>query len=146
MRSPLRKLAALDSRGLADLWHAQRALLAARRLLRQRPIGSLTTRDTGSDGPIAGDPTRAREVARAVARAATYGLFRPFCLVRALALRDLLQREGIRGTEIRIGVRRRGSEFAAHAWVRWGAEILGDEPSYVATFTEVDDIRVLGPS
>lgn len=143
MRFPLRKLAALDARGLADLWQAQRALLAARRLVKQRPIGSLTIR-ASSDGPVAGDPTRAREVARAVSRAATYGLFRPFCLVRALALRDLLQREGIHGTDIRIGVRRRGSEFTAHAWVRWGSEILGDEPGYVATFTEVDDIRVLG--
>lgn len=144
MRSPLRKLAALDARGLADLWQAQRALLAARRLLKQRPIGSLTIRDTGDDGPVAGDAVRAREVARAVSRAATYGLFRPFCLVRALALRELLRREGIRGTDIRIGVRRRGADFTAHAWVRWGSEILGDEPAYVATFTEVDDIRVLG--
>jgi hypothetical protein len=144
MRFPLRKLAALDARGLADLWQAQRALLAARRLLKQRPIGSLTIRDASSDGPVAGDPARAREVARAVSRAATYGFFRPFCLVRALALRELLHREGIRGTDIRIGVRRRGNEFTAHAWVRWGSEILGDEPGYVATFTEVDDIRVLG--
>ena len=58
----------------------------------------------------------------------------------------LLERADIHGSEIRIGVRRRDGVFAAHAWIRWNNEILGDLPAHVATFTEVDDIRVLGRS
>ena len=143
MQSVLRKLFSLDSRSLADLVAAQRALLRARRLLKRQPIGSLTIRDTGVGASPAGDPDRARAVAQAVTRAATHGLFRPFCLVRALALRELLHQQGISGSEIRIGVRRRNGGFSAHAWVRWGDQILGDLPEHVATFTEVDDIRVL---
>jgi len=132
-------------RSLADVAAAQLALLRARWRLRRQPIGSLTIRaPLGGVAPPTGDKRRARAVAEGVARASRFGLFRPFCLVRALALQELLDREGIRGSEIRIGVRRHEGEFAAHAWVRWGQEILGDDPAHVATFTEVDDIRVLG--
>lgn len=117
--------------------------------MRTKPIGSLTTRDASAGIPApasAPDRQRALEIATAVRRAADYGLFRPFCLVRAMALRALLERAEIHGSEIRIGVRRRDGVFAAHAWIRWNNEILGDLPSHVATFTEVDDIRVLGRS
>ncbi len=153
MPHALRKLASLDARAIADLVSAQVALLRARRLVKTQPIGSLTVRDAGTasdasssaapSGP-AGDPARARAIALAVSRAADYGLFRPFCLVQALALRTLLERDGIRGSEIRVGVRHSDGKFAAHAWVRWGDLVLGDDPKHVATFTEVDDIRVLG--
>src|SRR5690606_11752520 len=98
----------------------------------------------GAAAPPRGDPERARSLALAVGRAAEHGLFRPFCLVRALALRDLLDRHGIHGSQIRVGVRRGGERMSAHAWVRWGEVVLGDSPEHVATFTEVDDIRVLG--
>lgn len=155
MQRALRKLASLDARSVADLVAAQVALLRAWRIVKTRPIGSLTTRDLGArsaaaapgapppDSP-AGDPTRARAIALAVSRAADFGLFRPYCLVQALALRTMLEREGIHGSEIRVGVRRAQGKFAAHAWVKWGDLILGDSPEHVATFTEVDDIRVLG--
>ncbi len=157
MQRALRKLASLDARSVADIVSAQVALLRAWRIVKTRPIGSLTTRDLGArrdaapSGPSApasnsasGDPIRARAIALAVNRAADYGLFRPYCLVQALALRTMLEREGIRGSEIRVGVRRAQGKFAAHAWVKWGDLILGDSPEHVATFTEVDDIRVLG--
>ncbi len=147
MPSRLRKLARLDRRALLDLIAAQGALIAAEWRMRTHPIGSLTMRDATPATEITGAPqhtARAREIANAVRRAADHGLFRPFCLVRAMALRTLLERADIHGSEIRIGVRRRDGVFAAHAWVRWNNEILGDVPSHVATFTEVDDIRVLG--
>lgn len=132
-------------RSLLDAARAQVALLRTQRRLRTQPIGSLTIREpAGAGAGRTGDPLRARAIARAVARASRYGVFRPFCLVQTLALQELLVREGIYGSEIRIGVRRRDGAFAAHAWVRWGDEILGDDPRYIATFTEVDDIRVLG--
>ena len=143
----LRKLAALDARRLADLLLAQWFLLRAGSLKHTHPIGSLTAHGATTavtPAPVAGDPLRARALALAVSRAAEYGLFRPFCLVRAIALRDLLERYQIAGSEIRVGVRQKQGKFEAHAWVRWGNEILGDLPSHIATFTEVDDIRVLG--
>ncbi len=93
---------------------------------------------------ISGDPARASAIGLAVERAAAHGLFRPFCLVRAMALRELLLSENILGASIRIGVRRQNGEFQAHAWVLWGTTVLGDRPAHVATFTEVDDLRVLG--
>lgn len=131
---------------LRDLLAAQSALLRARRRLKQEPIGNLTERRKRSLGPASGDEGRAEQLARAVQLAARYGLFRPFCLVRAVALEELLLREGITGGDIRIGVRRKDGAFAAHAWIRWRDRILGDDPDHVATFTEVDDIRVLGGS
>ncbi len=144
MTSRLRKLLALDRRGWLDLFSAQVALLRAQRRLRREPTGSFVTRERDAPGPATGDAIRARALATAVVRTANHGVFRPFCLVRAIAIKDLLERHGIEGSSIRIGVRRLGSEFNAHAWVRWGDETLGDRPDHVATFTEVDDIRVLG--
>ncbi len=117
--------------------------------MRTKPIGSLTVRDSSAGTPppaSAHNRQRAIELATAVRRAADFGLFRPFCLVRAMALRTLLERADIHGSEIRIGVRRRDGIFAAHAWIRWNNQVLGDLPAHVATFTEVDDIRVLGRS
>jgi hypothetical protein len=149
MPNRLRKLARLSPRALLDLLAAQAALLAAEWRMRTKPIGSLTVRDSSAGTPppaSAHNRQRAIELATAVRRAADFGLFRPFCLVRAMALRTLLERADIHGSEIRIGVRRRDGIFAAHAWIRWNNQVLGDLPAHVATFTEVDDIRVLGRS
>ena len=139
----LRKLAAVGPKGWGDLASAQVALLRAERRLRREPLGSLVSREVPGDLTPSGDVERARELALAVERAATRGIIRPFCLARALALRELLRRHGIQGASIRVGVRRDAGKFMAHAWVRWGDEVLGDRPWYVARFTEVDDIRVL---
>lgn len=144
MTHRLHKLLSLGGRGWYDLLTAQVALLRAQRRLKREPTGSFVTRRRDDSGPAVGDARRARELAKAVERTANHGLFRPFCLVRAIAIQDLLERHGIEGSSIRIGVRRVGTEFNAHAWVRWGGETLGDRAEHVATFTEVDDIRVLG--
>lgn len=130
-------------RKLADRWRAQRALLRARRRLAREPIGELTAKRAAAAAAVSGDADRAREVAAAVRWVAEHGVFRPFCLVQALALRELLEAAEVHGSEIRVGVRHRDGRFAAHAWVRWGREILGDDPDYVSGFTEVDDIGVL---
>jgi hypothetical protein len=139
----LRKLASLDRRSLTDLIFAQIALLRAHWRVKRQPIGSLTIRSRDASAPARGDPARALSLALAVERTAQHGLFRPFCLVRAIALRELLEAHAILGSQIRVGVRQQGGRFNAHAWVRWGDRILGDKPEHVATFTEVDDIRVL---
>lgn len=139
----LRDLAALGPRGWRDLWRAQAALLRAQRRLRREPIGALAIREPFAESAATGDPGRAYALAMAVHRMSRFGLIRPYCLVRAMALRDLLVEDGVHGASIRIGVRREAGEFQAHAWVRWGARIVGDDPRHVARFTEVDDLTVL---
>lgn len=146
MPPPFLRLLQLGPRVWQDLLRAQFALLHAQWRLRREPVGSFVVREAATSEPASGDAGRAGELALAVERAATHGAFRPFCLVRAIAIRDLLARHEIRGSRIRIGVRREAGEFTAHAWVTWGGAILGDRPEHVARFTEVDDIRVLGRS
>lgn len=143
MPARLRRALSFGPREWRDLWRAQVALLRAQHRLRREAIGSLAIRETFGSGDLAGDPARADALAHAVHRAAAYGLFRPYCLVRAMALRALLVEDGIRGASIRIGVRRTQGEFQAHAWIRWGERILGDEARTVARFTEVDDLGVM---
>lgn len=148
-------------RKLADRIAAQFALLRARRLIASAPIGALTERRRAERAAASGNAAaghaaagavdsdspqsrRAREIAEAVRWTAAHGLFRPFCLVQSLAIQELLDHAKIRGSEIRVGVRREGSSLKAHAWVRWHDQVLGDDPDYVSRFTEVDDIGVLG--
>lgn len=144
MPLPVRRLLAIDRRGWLDLLRAQAALLRAQWRLRREPLGTLAIRAQIDPSQITGSPARAHALGVAIERAAAYGVFRPFCLVRTMALRELLAVDGIHGASIRIGVRRHNSEFQAHAWVLWGESVLGDRPEHVAQFTEVDDLRVLG--
>lgn len=144
MPALLRRLRTIGLRDAIDLVRAQGALLRARRLVATRPVGSLAIRANVAPESVIGDPERAHALALATRRAARFGLFRPYCLVQAIALRDLLESEGIRGSTIRVGVRRAAGTFEAHAWVLWGRHVLGDRPEHVRRFTEVDDLRVLG--
>jgi hypothetical protein len=143
MPPPIRRLLALDGGEFRDLVRAQVALLRAEWRLKREPIGALAIRDPFHADHATGDPGRARALARAVERAAAHGIFRPFCLTRAMAIRSLLEADGILGASIRVGVRRHEGEFQAHAWVLWAHEVLGDRADHVARFTEVDDLRVL---
>ena len=72
---------------------------------------------------------------RAVRAAARYGLVRATCLERALALCWLLGKEGV-GTNLRIGVRKTGEKFEAHAWVECDGQELdaGDSHEHYAAF------------
>jgi hypothetical protein len=144
MLQPLRKLFGLGARDWRDLARAQWALARAQWRLRRAPIGQLAIREVIRPDQVRGDPSRALELALATERVAEHGFLRPFCLVRAIALRDLLLADGIEGASIRVGVRRRNGVFEAHAWVRWGDAVLGDRPELVAQFMEVEDLGVLG--
>ena len=139
----LRKLAALSRREWTDLLSAQLALIQTEWRVKRAPVGGLAVRDASAGSAPAGDAARARELARAVARAADHGVFRPYCLVRALTLQGMLRANGVQGSAVRVGVRRANGKFAAHAWVVWREEILGDVPEHVAQFEEVDDLRVV---
>ncbi|HEU4586898.1 MAG TPA: lasso peptide biosynthesis B2 protein [Gemmatimonadaceae bacterium] len=87
--------------------------------------------------------SRAEALALAVGRAAEFGVFRPLCLVRAVALNRVLERHGIRGSRVRVGVRMRNGRFAAHAWVEYGDRVLGDNEAHVGSFVELSEVRLV---
>ena len=140
------KLARLSPRDWRELFEAQWALVVAQSMLRTRPMGTLATpASTGGDA----DPARlpeARRLALALVRAARFGVFRPQCLVRSLALSRMLTAHGIAGGLIRVGVRRKDGEFLAHAWVEFAGETLGDADEHVGSFVPLTNLDVRRPS
>lgn len=147
----LHKLATLSPREWVDLLQAQVALLAAQVLVWTRPTGRLVSH-AGSSGTIAAasQPTvqpasmeRAQQLGLAVSRAGDFGLFRPLCLVRAVALHRMLEGHGIRGSRIRIGVRMRRGRFGAHAWVEYGGRVVGDNVEHVGSFAELAEVHLV---
>ena len=139
------KLARLSVREWRELFEAQWALIVSQSMLRSRPTGTLAT--PVSSAGVA-DPARmpeARTLALAMVRAARYGLFRPQCLVRSMALSRMLTAHGITGSMVRVGVRRRDGEFLAHAWVELGGETLGDADEHVGTFAPLTNLDVQRP-
>lgn len=172
MRTPrriLQRLVTLGPRDWAELVQAQGALIWAQVLVWTRPTGRLVSSDQSpgdhiapatrslsfgpSARPAAGsadvpvdvparDP-RATRLALAVGRAAENGLFRPLCLVQAVALHRMLEHRGITGSRIRIGVRMRQGRFAAHAWVEYHGQVLGDPAEIARGFDDLTGVRLL---
>jgi hypothetical protein len=148
----LRRLARLSAREWLDLAEAQLELLVAKIIVATRRTGQLVSRAPldpfgDEDAPIAAptpdaDP-RPGQLALAIGRAAEHGVFRPLCLVRAVALKRLLDRHGYEGGIVKIGVRMNRGRFAAHAWVAYGTQILGDQEWHVKSFAELDEISVM---
>jgi transglutaminase superfamily protein len=135
-RKVMPKLRALSGREWRDLIAAQVRLLFAQFSVATRRTGSLvaTHNATVSAADSGGRLGDARALALAVSRAAEYGVFRPACLVRSMALSRMLSSRGIRGARVQIGVILRSGRFAAHAWVEYAGEVLGDDPSSVSHF------------
>lgn len=133
-------------RQLADAAAAQAELFAAQFLVSRRPVGRLLQLMASP----AGEPKQvavhqhvdAARIALAIGRAARYGLFRPRCLVRAVALQRALERRGIHGSVVRIGVRPQRGELLAHAWVEHGGVVLGDTTAHTSTFAVLTDARL----
>ena len=137
-----RKLSALSFRDWVELIQAQWALMLAQGTVWRRPIGSLATPTTAAQ---AADPTRmpeARRLALSILRAARFGVFRPQCLVRSVALSNMLAARGIRGAVVRIGVRRKDGDFLAHAWVEFCGETIGDADDHVGSFVPLTNLDV----
>ena len=140
------KLARLSPREWRELFEAQWALVVAQSMLRTRPMGTLATpASAGGDADAARLP-EARRLALALVRAARFGVFRPQCLVRSLALSRMLTAHGIAGGLIRVGVRRKDGEFLAHAWVEFAGETLGDADEHVGSFVPLTNLDVHRPS
>lgn len=146
-RHRLSKLSSLRLVDLLDLFQAQWLLVWAQFLMWVLPRGRLLR---GAVPVVAGteqagvDTVLARRLALAIGRAAEHGVFRPACLVRAVALNRMLRKRGIGGGQVRVGVRMRDGTFAAHAWVELDDLILGDEEWHVSTFTTVTDLTPAG--
>jgi len=105
-----------------------------------RPQGNLLRIDRDLETEAAaGSECRVRQLETAVDRVARFGLWRPRCLVRAMALHRLLERTGVRGSRVRIGVQLQGQRFSAHAWVVWGSLVLGDDPGRVRRFATITE-------
>jgi|SRR6266480_3546961 Transglutaminase-like superfamily len=75
---------------------------------------------------------------RMVLAAARHSPIHSTCLERSLCLWWLLARQGT-ATELRIGVRKDGGQFAAHAWVEYNAIAIGEPEAphlHYAAFAE----------
>lgn len=148
---------------------AQRALLAAEWALKRRKTGDLLAlsgavwngaspadADAGGGGggggkrnvgpgpslADAGLRAQAARDARAVQIAAKYGVFRPLCLTRAMALQAMLGRRGLHAA-VRVGARRNGNQLEAHAWVELDGVVLGDTQEHVAGFAPLGNFNRL---
>lgn len=153
--------------GMGDAIAAQIALLRAAWDIRTRRTGGLLSSlpesgnsSTPDPAPTAGrrgyhereerrrrsesgsDLAEARRVGDAVCYVATRGLIRPRCLVQALALKRLLDRRGLTGGRIRVGVREEGGELLAHAWVDFRGHVVGDFPEHVQRYTDFRGLLV----
>jgi hypothetical protein len=148
--SLLRRAARLRGRDLRDFARAQGAVLAAHWQMRREPAGRLLALQQGArpatGGQLAPVPPRVEQLRVAVARAARFGLTRPTCLTRALALMRLLEREGFAQGVVRIGVRREQGVFAAHAWVDYDGTPLDLDPRLSRPFVTLTDARPNGAS
>lgn len=133
-----RKLLTISGREWRDLLAAQWALWRAEWSMKRRPTGALLADwSAGGEATAPADSAalpRAREIGTAVRRAALYGFSRPQCLARSLAITTMLEREGIEGAIVRIGVRPDDARLAAHAWVEYAGEIVGDSLAHVRGF------------
>lgn len=133
---------------IRDVGEAQFALLCAQAVRWLRPLGQFVEVATG-DAPAVSSPSSAQtqtcdRLAAAISRAARYGIFRPLCLTRAVALSRMLDAHGIVGHRIRVGVRRDGGSFTAHAWVELGHRILGDTTTNTLAYLPLTHVSVTG--
>lgn len=125
------------------------ALLRASRRVRRNPMGALV-RPAGGHAATEATPSdvadRVRRVDAALRRAERVLPRRPSCLVRALALAELLARAGVPGSLIRLGVRRDGATMDAHAWVELDGRVIGDDQRVARRFTPLGSVTPTGCS
>lgn len=142
------KLRRLSWREWRDLVAAQLALLAAQVRVRTKAQGqlvapeSIKTSEATSEPPPCQDG-EAKALALAIRRAAFFGLFRPACLVRSIALCRMLEGRGIRGSRVEVGVILREGRFVAHAWVTLRGQVLSEDPGSVRHYESLPGVNVL---
>lgn len=88
--------------------------------------------------PTDDPPGEIDKAAEAVTRAAYHlPVYRPTCLPQSLVLWHLLRRQGL-PAELRIGVRKEGGDFTAHAWVEYAGQVVNDAPDVAQRYAPVD--------
>ena len=139
-----RRLFSLPAREFGELLVAQGYLVRALWTVRQRPKGELL-RPVDGVAPTHSHPDAAQltRLVTAVDRAANHGVFRPTCLVRAVALERMIVRAGAGPAVVRVGVQRDDQQFHAHAWIELDGRVVGDEPSRIRRFTPLHDFSAL---
>jgi len=88
-------------------------------LQRSLPVGKNRAPDCGAGARLV------QQTARMVRAAANHGPFHGNCLRQSLVLWWLLRRQGVE-SELRIGVRKAGARFEAHAWIEWLGRALNE--------------------
>ncbi len=131
---------------MRDFAEAQGALLRAQAMRWLRPVGALVDvsipAEDDAEPAFAEDMKTCARLARAVDRAARYGVFRPQCLAKAVALSSMLEARGIGAYRIRVGVRKENGSFAAHAWVELGNAVFGDTIGNTTGYVPLTDVSV----
>lgn len=127
---------------------AQLVLLRAQAMRWLSPLGNFVKVSSGDPrttiAPSASQAKACEHIASAIDRASRYGVFRPLCLTRAVALSRMLNAHGIAGHSIRIGVRRDRGSFTAHAWVELGQRVLGDTTTNTLGYLPLTQVSVTG--
>lgn len=146
MLASLKRTGRIGAREWLDFLRAVFALLNALVAVRFRPNGRLLSYDLNesAQGHSPEQLQRIGQLELALDRAVRHTRLKPKCLARSVALHRLLQRAGIRGSRIRIGVRPDSTGLSAHAWVTLSDRVLGDDPRFVGRFTEIADASVAG--
>ncbi len=67
--------------------------------------------------------------------AANHHLRKPTCLRRSLTLKCMLQRRGI-PADLRIGIRKNGTQIAAHAWIEHTGTVINDSPDIATSYSQ----------
>src|SRR3954467_9756994 len=111
----LRRLARLSAREWLHPPEGHLRPLVAQFIVATRRTGQLVSRaaldpfgdehEAAASVPTPDADPRPAQLALAVGRAAEHGVFRPLCLVRAVALKRILDRHGFDGGIVKIGVR-----------------------------------------
>lgn len=140
----VRKLFTLTPGEFGDLALAQWYLLAALWTVRRRPKGELLRPLSVTPGASGvRNDARIKRLAVAVDRVARFGLFRPTCLVRAVALERQIRRAHVGNAVVRVGVAQVAGKLLAHAWIELEGQVIGDETWNIRRFTPLHDFSAL---
>lgn len=139
-----RRLFNLRPAEAGDLVLAQWNLLVALWTVRRRPPGELLRplSEAPADSGVR-DDARLERLATAVDRVARFGVFRPTCLVRAVALERQIRGANAGPAVVRIGVRHASGGLLAHAWIELDGRVVGDELARVRRYTPLRDFSAL---
>lgn len=144
---------ARKTRAASDVVVAVGAVTRSRRAVASRPVGELVdARATDAMPEVAWSTPRGKlnteqwmigaRWGAAVDRALRWVPGDAACLVRAGALRELLDRGGLDGAEVRIGVRRGPNGFEAHAWVEVNGTPIAEPAALRGAFSPLDGVTL----